>query len=237
MDELTRPDDPAEHLDRAVPAHRMHVGMADAEPAGQGLEAGVGHLVNVADRPVRDRADTAQCTVGVAVDLAPERADDPRLVEILDNHDLRPGHAGNVAPVFQPGVRAGLAMPPLRRLDHHRHRVADHRPHRRHEVAHLLQIEGVGGGIGPGDLLPAVVHGGGVPALKLQEVGVGKRHGGPPSWRDRRGGSPEKCRRPSGLKKNRPRPPGNAAGRKNTSPDHLTPGFLCVHSRPFPWED
>ena len=42
----------------------------------------------------------------------------------------------------------------------------------RHEVAGFLDIEGIGTGIVPGDLLPAVVDGGGVPAFELKQVAV-----------------------------------------------------------------
>ena len=82
----------------------MDIGMAHAEPAGERLEAGVVHFVQIADRAVGDGADATQGAVDVAVHLAPKGSDDPRLVEILHDDDLRSRHAGDVAAVFAPGV-------------------------------------------------------------------------------------------------------------------------------------
>ena len=67
--------------------------VSHAQAARQRFEAGVIHLVEIADRAIGDGADAAQCAMGVAVHLAPEGADDARLVEILHYNDLRPGHA------------------------------------------------------------------------------------------------------------------------------------------------
>ena len=60
----------AKDLDLAIPAHRVHMGVADAEAAGDGLEACVGHLIHIADGTVDNAADTAERTVEVAVHLA-----------------------------------------------------------------------------------------------------------------------------------------------------------------------
>jgi len=142
------------------------------QPPGEGLKADAIHLVEVADAAVDDRADAAQRSVDAAVDFAPKRPDHPRLVEVLHHHDLRPRHAADVGPILAPGVWVVLRMLPVARLADDRHGVADHRPHRRHEIASLLEIEAVFRGVVPGDLLPTVVDGGRVPALKLQQFGV-----------------------------------------------------------------
>ena len=62
------------------------------------------------------------------------------------------------------GVFVGLVA----ELDDEGGGVANHRAHLRHEIGGDLEVEGVGRGVVGGDLLPAVVNGGGVPALELQ---------------------------------------------------------------------
>ena len=52
--------------------------------------------------------------------------------------------------------------------------VAEHRTHRGHEVASFFEIEAIRSRISPGDLFPAIVDGGRVPALELEEVRVGQ---------------------------------------------------------------
>ena len=176
VDELPRFDALAEDLDRATPAHRRDPRVADADPARERLKAGVRHLVEVADRTVGDRADAAQRTVGVRVHLAPERADDARLVEVLHHDDFRPRHAGDVTPVITQSARLVLVRR-ITWLDDERDRVADHRPHLRHEVAGLLEVDAIARAIVLRDLLPAVVDGRCVPALELVQVSVGKLTG------------------------------------------------------------
>ena len=176
VDELARLDALAEDLHRAAPADGRDIRVADAEPAGEGLEASVGHLIEVAHRAVRDGAHAAERAVGVGVHLAPEGADDARLVEILHDDDFRPRHAGEVTAVVT--LRVGyFAVLRVARLDDHRDRVANHRPHLRHEVARLLEIDAVARAVVFGELLPAVVDGRRVPALELVQVGVGKLAG------------------------------------------------------------
>ena len=67
VDELARLDAAAEGFNFAIPFHGAGVGVTDAEAGGEGLEAGVGHLVDVADAAVGDGADAAEGSVGVAV--------------------------------------------------------------------------------------------------------------------------------------------------------------------------
>ena len=59
MDELAGAYGVTEDFDLAVPAHGVAEGMADTEASGKGLEAGVGHFVDVADGAVGYGADTA----------------------------------------------------------------------------------------------------------------------------------------------------------------------------------
>lgn len=59
MDELTRADLGAENFDFDAPTQGPAVGMADGEAAGQSLEAGRPHLVEIADGPVSDGTNAA----------------------------------------------------------------------------------------------------------------------------------------------------------------------------------
>ena len=63
--------------------------MADAQPAGQGLESRVIHFIQVADAAVGDRAHAAQGPMETAGDLAPDGPDHAGLVEVLHDDDLR----------------------------------------------------------------------------------------------------------------------------------------------------
>jgi hypothetical protein len=74
----------------------------DARPSGDGLEAGVAHLVHVADDAVDDCPHAPQSAVRVAVDLAPVRADEIRLIEVLHDDDFWPGNAGHIATILAP---------------------------------------------------------------------------------------------------------------------------------------
>ncbi len=176
MDELAGRHFAAKDLDIAIPTHGMDMGMTDAQLAGEGFEAGIGHLIHVADRAIDNGAHATEGAVHVAVHLAPEGANDARLVEILHADDLGSRNAGDVTAIVISGVRVCLAMPLVAGFDDHGDGITDHRPHLRHEVARFLEIERVGRRIAAGDLLPAVVDGGRVPALELEEVGV-RQHG------------------------------------------------------------
>ena len=72
----------------AIPTHRMHMRMTDAETTSQSFESGVGHFIDIADRAIDDGAHAAEGAVHVAVHLAPEGADDAWLVEILHDDKL-----------------------------------------------------------------------------------------------------------------------------------------------------
>ena len=62
-------------------------------------------------------------------------------------------------------------------LEDHRHGIAHHGTHVRHEVAGLLEVEAVLARIVPGDLLPAVVDRGRIPAFQLQQFGIAQSRG------------------------------------------------------------
>ena len=59
VDELVGVDFSTEDFDFAVPADGTGVGVTDAEAGGDGLEAGVGHFVDIADAAIGDCADAA----------------------------------------------------------------------------------------------------------------------------------------------------------------------------------
>lgn len=107
MDELARLDGLTEHLDGGTPADGACVGVSDAEPAGERFEAGVVHLIEIADGPVGDGADASESAVGIAIDLAPEGADDTRFVEILDDDDFGAWDGSDVTTVLAPGGGVG----------------------------------------------------------------------------------------------------------------------------------
>ena len=162
-----------EALERAPSDVAAMRGRAAAlEAAGKGLEAGVGHLIHIADSAVGNRANTAERFVHIAVHLTPERADHPRFVEILYDNDLRPVDRGDVLAVLLP--RIGIVLPVVRiaGADNHADRSADHWPHPRHEVAGFLDIEPDRRDIVSGDLLPAVVYGRRVPAFQFEHLVV-----------------------------------------------------------------
>ena len=48
------------------------MGMPHAEPTGNGLESGIVHFIHIPNRPIRDRAHTAQGAMHIAVDFTPE---------------------------------------------------------------------------------------------------------------------------------------------------------------------
>src|SRR4029077_16190049 len=85
MDQLPGHNAPPKNLDLSAPANRTRVGAASAQTPRQRLESGLSHFVDIADASVNDCADTANRTVKVACHLAPERAEQSRLVEVL--HD------------------------------------------------------------------------------------------------------------------------------------------------------
>ena len=177
VDELAGQDRATKDLNLAVPPHGMHGGMPHAHAAGQSFEPRIGHLINVAHGSIHDGAHTTERTMDVRIHLAPKGTDGARLVEILHDHDLRPWQAGDVGAVLVPRIRIGLAVGRIARLYDHRHRIAHHGSHLRHEVAGFFDIETIREGILHRDLLPAIVDGGSVPALELEEFGMWECHG------------------------------------------------------------
>ena len=139
VDQLSRLNLPPKDFDLDPPADRTGIGMADAHAPGQRLEAGRGHLVQVPDASVDYRSHAAQGTMDVARDLAPESADQARLVQILHHHNLRAGHRGEVPAVLAPGVGIGLAMLGVARLGHHGDGISHHRPHLGHIIVRGLE--------------------------------------------------------------------------------------------------
>ena len=164
-----------EHFDLAAPAHGTTEGVADAELAGEGFEAGVVHLVDIANGTVDDGADAAQATVDVAVHLAPKGADGVRLVEVLHDDDFGAGNAGDIAAVVAPRLGIIFGVIGVAGFADDRHRAPDHRAHLRHEIVRGFDIEAVAGGVVARDLFPAVVDRGRVPTFELEKVGVGER--------------------------------------------------------------
>lgn len=110
MDELAGLDGLAEHFDGGTPADGACVGVSDAEPAGERFEAGVVHFVEVADGTIGDGADASESAVGIAIDLAPEGADDAGFVEILDDNDFGAWDGSDVTTVLAPSRGVGCRV-------------------------------------------------------------------------------------------------------------------------------
>src|SRR4051812_11790954 len=104
VNELTGRDFPTENFHLDAPLHRTGKRVADACPPRDRLESGVGHLVDVANRPIDDRPDAAECAVNITVHLSPKRTDGARFVEILHDDDLRSREACHVTAIFRPAT-------------------------------------------------------------------------------------------------------------------------------------
>src|SRR5262249_21464170 len=105
VDQSSRLYPPPEDFHFAPPTRRPGICVTDAQPSPQSLEARVTHLVQVAYAAVHNRSDATQRAVDVRVDLAPERADEIRLVQILHDDDLGTRNARQVTAIFIPPVR------------------------------------------------------------------------------------------------------------------------------------
>ena len=95
-----------------------------------------------------------------------------RPVEVLHDEDFWARLLAHVTPVFRPGAGMLLGMGGVARLDHHRHCVADHRPHLGHEVVERLAADPLARRVMGRDLLPAVVDRGRIEAAEFQQGGL-----------------------------------------------------------------
>jgi len=175
VDELPGGDFGAEDFDFAAPVDWAGVGVADTESAGQCLESGVVHFVNIADGSVSDGADAAEGFVDVAIHFSPEGAVGVGFVEVLDDDNFGSVDGRNVVAVLVPCVRIFFGVFGVAGLDDTGDGVADHGAHGGHEVVGFFVVEGVSCGVLLSDLFPAVVDGGGIPAFELKEFRVGER--------------------------------------------------------------
>src|SRR5262245_17524098 len=146
--------------------------MTDAQPSGQRLETRITHLVQVAYTAVNNRPDAAQGAVYIRVDLAPERPDEIRLVQILHDDDLRPRGPRHVTAIFIPSIGIIFPMLGIARFANDRYRVADHRAHLRHEIDGFFKVEAVARRVAFRHLLPAVVYRRRIPSAQLQQFTV-----------------------------------------------------------------
>ena len=111
VDQLAGLNPLPEDLHLATPVDWNHVCMPHAQPPGQCLEPGIGHLINIPYRAIRDGSDASECAMNVCVDLAPEGTGRGRLVQILHNDDLGPRDAGDVFAIFLISTRSACLMP------------------------------------------------------------------------------------------------------------------------------
>ena len=92
VDQLSWSDLSAEDFDFAAPTDRPGMSMSYAEPTSKSFESSVGHLVDVTNAAIGDRADTAKRAVAVAIHLSPVRAVGGGFVEILKHQDFGARH-------------------------------------------------------------------------------------------------------------------------------------------------
>ena len=81
-------DKHAKDVHVAFHLNHMHMRMARTDAAANDLEAGREH-VDVSERPIGDAAAYSETRMHGGVDLAPERAEARRIVEVLNDHDSR----------------------------------------------------------------------------------------------------------------------------------------------------
>ena len=98
---------------------------------------------------------------------------DKQWLNFAFDDNLRARHAGDVAAIL--ARRAVLRfVRRVARLDDQRDRVADHRPHLRHEVARLLDVDTFARVVMLRDLFPAVVDRRRIPAFELEQFSEGE---------------------------------------------------------------
>ena len=146
--------------------------MTDTEAASERLESRVRHFIDITNRTIHDGADTTESAMHVAIHLAPKRANRAWLVQILDADNLGSRNAGDISAIVVPSILIGLAMRRVARFDHDRDSITYHRPHLWHEVSGFFEVETISSRIPLGDLFPAIVDRGRIPALKLKKFGV-----------------------------------------------------------------
>jgi len=81
-------DKHAKDVHVAFHLNHMHMRMARTDAAANDLEAGREH-VDVSERPIGDAAAYSDTRMHGGLDLAPERAEARRIVEVLNDHDSR----------------------------------------------------------------------------------------------------------------------------------------------------
>ena len=62
----------AKDFDLAAPFNWNYVGVPNTQALGQGLESGIGHLINITNRSIRNGSHSAKCAMNIGVDLTPK---------------------------------------------------------------------------------------------------------------------------------------------------------------------
>ena len=87
VDDVVVADEHAEDVHVAFHLDHVDVRVARADPTADDLEAGRQH-VDVAERAVGDAAADSEASMDGGVDLAPERAEARRIVDVLNDRDV-----------------------------------------------------------------------------------------------------------------------------------------------------
>ncbi|MNP31898.1 hypothetical protein D3C76_1250440 [compost metagenome] len=173
MKELPRLDFAAEYLNFDPPSYRDAMSMSDTCPAGDRLKSRIAHLIHIPYRTIGYRSYTSKRTVDIAVHFSPERTDYPGFIQVLDDHDFGARHARHVFTVFTPGIRIALEMSWIARFKLNSNSVTCHGSHLWHEIMNFLKIKPLRN-IMLGNSFPTIINGGGVPAFKSQQIGMGQ---------------------------------------------------------------
>ena len=148
------------------------MGVTDTKAGGERLEAGVGHLVNIADAAIGNSSHGSQSPVGVTVHLTPKGANKFWLIEVLYYGNIWSGYAGKIGAIIFPRLSIFVSL--VAHFHNESSRVTNHWSHLRHEIIRHLEVEGIGCSVVLGDLFPAIIYGGSIPALELKKFRVRK---------------------------------------------------------------
>ena len=94
------------------------------------------------------------------------------LIEVLYHGNIWSGHVGKIGSIIFP--RIGILVSFVAHFHDKSRCVTNHWSHLRHEIIRHLEVEGIGCSVVLGDLFPAIIYGGSIPALELKKFGVRK---------------------------------------------------------------
>jgi hypothetical protein len=90
--QLSRHDSPPKNLYFPSPPDGTRVRPPRAHSPRESLESGLSHLIHIADASVNNCSDATNGPMKIRGYLAPERAEQTRLVKVLHNYNFRTGN-------------------------------------------------------------------------------------------------------------------------------------------------